>query len=106
MFIFATAGWLYPSSQSINAVIAAAATAGLLRSPTPLSPQKKNELGQVVQQQHAAGDEWNAADDNAGGFDAGGRSCARRRKARDDHRNLRDGHMVQQEELRAGAYRG
>ena len=57
--------------RSIKAVPAAAA--GLLPSDTSraaLSPQKRDQLDHVVQQQRTAGDQGNAADDHAGGFDA------------------------------------
>ena len=50
---------------SIKAVPAAAAGFGLLPSPAPLSPQKRDQLDHVVQQQRAAGDQGNAADDHA-----------------------------------------
>jgi hypothetical protein len=63
--------------KSIKAVPAAVAGVRLLPSPAPLSPQKRDQLDHVVQQQRAAGDQGNAADDHAGGFDAGGRCCAR-----------------------------
>ena len=59
-------------------------------------------IGGVVQQKHAAGDERDAADHNAGAFHAGGGVCARRHEASDDHGHLRDDDIVEQDKLGAG----
>jgi hypothetical protein len=93
--------WCAVARISIKAVPAAAAGVRLRPSPAPLSPQKRDQL--VVQQQRAAGDQGNAADGHAGGFDAGVRCCARGSEAGDDHGHLRQQvHVVQQDELGGG----
>ena len=67
--VFLSFGACAPSLGKIKAVPAAAA----LPSPAPFSPQKRDQLDHVEQQQRAAGDQGTAADDDAGGLDAGGR---------------------------------
>lgn len=78
----------FDHNADVSAVPSGATRARFPLSPAKLSPRRLDEIGCIVQQQHATGDERDAADDNAGGFGAEGRGLLEA-VARVDSTNLR-----------------